>query len=129
MTDQYKFSDGHFIDSWNEGINDETPLEVIDLKWHEAALEMCGCMDIEIIAEGLSEYLQRVEEGFGGRQSSGNHQIRRGSSYYLVDLLLASLADDKKLTEHGGNIGGSWLTDAGKRWLELWSSADGPWNG
>lgn len=128
--DQYKFVDGHFVDTWNI---DKYP-DAIDTNsewfadlsmgssWAEAWLDLCGCGNPDVVVDAMLDYLTRVE---AGPQAWGeNPQIR--DDHHLADLLLAYLADNRHLTEHGGGIYGVWLTHEGKRWLELArSTADG----
>lgn len=121
---QYEFRDGHFVDTWNEYINDSTHLPYPnDGGWPEAILEgICGCGSPELIVDAMGEYLQRVEQRSAQRPATRPliDPCRVDTPDFLADYLIASMADDLGLTEHGGSIFGSWLDDAGKRWLELW---------
>lgn len=115
MTRQYEFRDGHFVDTWNDGYDDTCdPADHGEESWPEMLLEtICGCGDPGLVVATMAAYLQRVETG-------SDAQVRFATPDYVADYLIACMADDHHFTEHGGAIGGSWLTDAGKRWLELW---------
>lgn len=131
MTDQYAFRDGHFVDALNI---ERYPTHAIDTNanwfddfgmstsWPEAVLDLCGCGSPEDVVEAMATYLTRVEARWAEpRVEPVEDQIRQGDNH-LPDLLLAYLADNRKLTEHGGSIYGVWLRDEGKRWLELFRS-------
>lgn len=118
MGKQYAFINGHFIDTWNDGITDEGPttgtlLGDVHDTWHESILTTCGCGTPTIVARAMGDYLVRVALASGP-------QIREGTTDHTADYLIASMADDLELTEHGTTIYGCWITDAGRRWLELW---------
>lgn len=124
--DQYKFVDGHFVDTWNiEKYPDAIDTNLnwfADLSmgssWAEAWLNLCGCGNPEDVVDAMLDYLTRVEAGWTEPRV---FQIR--DDHHLADLLLAYLADNRHLTEHGGGIYGVWLTAEGVRWLELARSA------
>lgn len=124
---QYEFRDGHFVDTWNEGIDDSTdPQSMGDQRWPELLLEgVCGCGNPELIVEAMGEYLQRVEQRSAQAPAARPRvdECRIDTPDFLADYLLACMATDLGFTEHGGNIFGSWLADPGKRWLELWHEA------
>lgn len=105
-------------------------------------LGFCGCGRPEDVADVLRRYLDSVawngaeyssrilkaklsrerladgesEESKAYKKISEETKARHG----LADdafLLCAYIADDKKLTEHGGSVYGAWLTERGKKWL------------
>lgn len=121
MSRQYEFKDGHFIDAWNEGVNDEQLMVMSTVDdvwpWHESVLTMCGCGSPDVVVEAMAQYLERVEVKLA---LDSPDQIRRGTPDFVADYLIASMADDLRFTEHGGGIYNCWLDDAGRRWLELY---------
>lgn len=118
-TRQYEFKDGHFVDTWNNGYDDTCdPAEHGEESWPEMLIEgTCGCGSPGVIVEAMAEYLIRVEAGLG---IGTPPQIRERTPDFLADYLLASMASDMGLTEHGSSIYNVWLEPAGERWLELW---------
>lgn len=120
------FIDGHFTSWWSDvfgqhfHVTDEDPLpEHITHAdtWFELALidnsDLCGCIDVSPLIEPALAYLS----GAWGRY--GDTPILQFDSDNPLQLLVANLMTAAEFVEHGGNIGGSWLTPAGERWLEL----------
>lgn len=119
--EQYRLVGGQWVDAWNGGTIDTSgPLPVCAQDgetWSSVIganlLKWCGCF----IAD---EMLQRVDDYLSGRWG------RYGDEGEIIhfDLgdstqTLIALACDGVFTEHGGGIGGSWLTDEGRAWLDL----------
>lgn len=119
---QYAFRDGHFVDTWNEGVNDESECWNADqgVTWPEMVLEICACGEPEDVVDAMGEYLARVEESSNFDFHPFGFMSIRDGEHRLADLLLAYFSADRNLTEHGSSVYGAWLTAAGKRWLELW---------
>lgn len=123
-TRQYDFKDGHFHDTWNPGtIDTDNHDDVFGVggSWPESILELCGCGSPEDVVDAMGEYLTRVEYGWAEPRIL---QVRDDEKHRLADLLLAYLADDRGLTEHGSSIYGVWLDPAGVRWLELYRASN-----
>lgn len=123
---QYRFKDGHFVDTWNEGVDDTKPYYQHEdgVDWPEAVLELCRCGSPEEVVDAMGEYLERVEEWTSKPWGDKGKGSPIGKDNHSADLLLAYFAADRNLTDHGGSIYGAWLSDAGKRWLELWRAEE-----
>ena len=83
-------------------------------RWFEE-LKFCGCGD----PEGVQTWLQRVLETLKGEPFVGwpaRQQVLR-SDPDASDLFVLYVLDAMGLTEHGGSVGGSWLTDKGRKFL------------
>ena len=106
---QYIFEDGHWEDQWNYA-RDTKDHPDPDRSWAEAIAMQgwCGCGSPEMVTAALYEYLRHL-----GYSSESN----------LGWLLLAYRADQLGFTEHGGSVYGSWITDAGKRWMVLYEES------
>jgi hypothetical protein len=121
MSKQYVFRDGKFVDDWNAGIDDESPipeyLSEFEDSWAEIILGdligLCGCQD----AKPLMPLFYAYMTGEWGRYEDTIIQFNWDDPTHV---LVASICCDRDLTEHGGNIGGSWLRPEGERWLELY---------
>lgn len=115
---QYGFVDGHFIDTLNEGIDDTGPADDDD-SWPEAILRdlmgFCGCVDIHLLVPLVRTYLT-------GGWGSYDEVIIHFTHTDPLQSVVAWLCCEAGLTEHGGNVGGSWLRPEGVRWLELAST-------
>lgn len=96
----------YFIDQ--DGISYNTPYEYL---WN-GILGACGCGWSEDLAKRAYKVLQLFS-------FSGDEWNRRNWSVYkkkdFTDLTLAYWLDKEGLTEHGSSIGGSWLSDKGKK--------------
>lgn len=76
----------------------------------------CGCGQPERVDAMMLAYLEsRAGEGFPKPDPAGVSED--------AALLLAYLADMLDWTEHGGSVGGAWLTDEGERALAHLRSA------
>lgn len=111
-THQYEFRDGHFVDTWNPGTDDTSaPLE--PFAWWESILidaGLCGCSDTTMIGEAMAAYLADPQHHPDG--------------WDLATELIAALADHAGFTEHGMSLTGAWITDAGRRWLDMYNARD-----
>lgn len=72
----------------------------------------CGCGS----ADQLAEKAVAVLKNFELKPMDPN---RFNVSEDIANELLAHWLDNKGLLEHGGSVGGSWLTDKGKEVLKL----------
>lgn len=108
---QFKFEDGHWRDVWND-IPDTEPHPNDSFTWAEQILDLCGCADFGSIIDALLRYLNQ-----------GQHLHHDEDN--LGEVMIAHLADNVGLAEHGTSIRSAWITDAGKRWVELAAGATG----
>ncbi len=75
-------------------------------------LGFCGCGNPDSAMVFVRDILRLLEErkGFGEEIKK---ELPSDGIYYFVLYML----DNKGLTDHGGSIGGSWLSDKGKEVL------------
>lgn len=114
---------GHWCDRLNgNDPHDSEPLANGWSTWAEAILAdqagWCDCIDLIRVLPLMREYLT----GHWGRFDQTIIQFDRDDPLQTV---VAAIADQVQFTEHGGNIGGSWLRPEGRRWLAL-LERDGP---
>ncbi len=77
----------------------------------QAELDWCGCGNPEDVDRWMLAYLEsRASEAWPKPSPEG---VSEDAQY-----LLAMLADKLGWTEHGGSVGGCWLTDAGRTTIE-----------
>jgi hypothetical protein len=94
-----------------------TPYESLaEARWCED-MNFCGCG----IPDHVQAYVRRILAAMGERSESGWQTnnvdaVVRSDSDAILYFVLYTL-DAMGLTEHGGGVGGSWLTDAGKKML------------
>lgn len=108
MGEQFTFINGHWVDQWNNVRDDEQHPDR-ELEWQEAILfdGFCGCGNPEMVLDAMVKFLSLRRDNFTYLDGS------------LEQLMLAYWADHRGLTDHGGSVYGAWITDAGRRWLEL----------
>jgi len=70
----------------------------------------CGCGS----AEEISKIAWKVFEEFGKPHEERTLKIYEKIEYEII----AHWLDDKKLTEHGTSVCGSWLSDSGRKLYE-----------
>lgn len=80
----------------------------------------CACGMPEKAVEALVQYLKAVEWAWEDRMERGSDVAEKAGIpndglFYLV----AYIADERGLTEHGGSVGGAWLTDKGRDFIKL----------
>ena len=116
-----------------DGCHYDSPLEAFGI----GVLGFCGCGDPEGMAELVASWLRWRKEGLDGainaaevslridwtksRERWQQHEARKPEMTGREELLIAYLCDDKGLTEHGGSVYGSWLTETGEQWLAVLS--------
>ena len=101
--------DGCFVNTYNNGwtlaqYRDVVQDSDIDTD-QEIVLDVCGCINTEI-ADELREYLTWLAN-------------REWTDMWQGTWAIAVIADEHEFTEHGGNIGGAWITEVGRAWLAL----------
>ena len=80
-------------------------------------LDWCGCGDPDAAQLCIRDYLEAISE-FKLKQERLKQYF--GVEYVYDNRLLLCLAymlDAVGFTEHGGSVGGAWLTDVGKMFL------------
>jgi len=94
------------------------------------SLDFCGCGNPDEGYDALLETLRAYDEG-GDRKAwayaRGGNWEGPGSGY---DMLILYFLNAHGLMEHGGSVGGSWLTDKGKKvraFLEEWGTDPDDW--
>lgn len=83
-------------------------------------LEFCGCYTPEVA-------LNLIEEGLERFDRDGDKEWVSQTEWVDNNLILAYLLSSLDLTEHGGGIGGSWLTAKGKKLLEALKLSNDKW--
>lgn len=85
-------------------------------------LHFCGCGDPysmhAFVIECLSEF-DRDKHGFGHGTGIDRLVTIVTEKPELAADFIAYVLDHLHLTEHGGSIGGSWLTERGKQFIEI----------
>lgn len=102
-------------------------------------LGFCGCGLPERVFVSMHRYLDSVRfyhdemkkiDAAKLSRMGENSEESRARSKCIADtkqkhgfdedmwLLLAYIADDKELTEHGSSVYGAWLTEKGRAWLD-----------
>jgi hypothetical protein len=89
--------------------------------YHYAVLGLCGCGNPEEAYNFCREALSACDRRGGGEWTSAQDAVR---DLILRDPDVAAhailhLLDNLQLIEHGGSIGGSWLTPRGERIVDL----------
>ena len=91
------------------------------VEWRIVAAELESCPGVPI--DGSAVWVERRWTKFlkcGNieyhKKSDGwlRINLEDGSAYFIAYAL-----ENFNLTEHGGEVGGSWLTDRGKQFLEI----------
>ena len=86
---------------------------------HSGFLGLCGCGNPENNLLHIKELLKYVESKntFPDYESWVNDGVLKFGSKNAIDFSLYTL-DKHELIEHGGSVGGSWLSSNGKYLLE-----------
>lgn len=109
--------------------DEELAKECEDYFYHEK-LNWCSCGDPEAAKRCIRDYLDIINLDYDNREQfvaayelkKADMKKRFGATYVYDNELLLCLAyamDGAGFTEHGGSIGGAWLTDEGKMFLFL----------
>lgn len=100
-------------------------------------LGFCGCGNPEDALGVIREYLSVLKVrhdtkdwSYAKYQEGITAIIGKGPMADGLEMLVAYLCDDRKLSEHGGSVGGAWLTVKGESFLRdlLWLKAQEPAN-
>jgi hypothetical protein len=106
--------------------------------FHTGVLGFCGCGNPEQIVALFQAFLALLRSQWAETRADDptrldltperqamyrRHREERDALFAndTLGLVVAYEADRVGLTEHGGAIGGEWLTDAGELWLDLLS--------
>lgn len=85
-----------------------TPKKILDIK-----KMFCGCGNPDLAWLAIKNYLRQREDFHSNKISyEETEKLETGKDYILAYLL-----DYFGLTEHGGSVGGCWLTNDGKEIL------------
>lgn len=76
----------------------------------------CSCGNPWKATEYIKKYLTEISKDMDKRGD-----LESDVAYWLT----AYLCDAHGLTEHGGSVGGAWLTELGKEWLEKLKGFEG----
>lgn len=76
---------------------------------------MCGCASPDDVLDMLEAFLERKQD-----YMSYDDQVAFAKEHSEeLMLFMQYILDNKGFTEHGTSVYGAWLTDKGKRFLEL----------
>lgn len=71
--------------------------------------DFCPCGAPWEVATYIRDYLTEISKDRDKRDN-----LKQDAAYWMA----AYLCDAHGLTEHGGSVGGAWITEYGKWWLE-----------
>ena len=115
--------------------------ESIEEAFHTGVLGFCGCGQPERVARLVGGFLALLRRQWSEMRADTSPLLaltpekeamyrrhREDRSVFFgghegLDYMVAYVADLRGLTEHGGSIGGEWLTDGGELWLDLLEAA------
>jgi hypothetical protein len=88
---------------------------LVDCRWHEE-LRFCGCGIPEEMTVHIGNLLAAIRERSDSKYTIDHIEEIAGSemAYWFAMYVLDAMG----LTEHGGSVGGCWLTEKGKKLLE-----------
>lgn len=93
-----------------------TPYEtLVDARWFEE-MNFCGCGCPEETQEWLAAVLDAIKARSDSRYTRDDVQAAIGLNENAAYFVLYAL-DAMGLTDHGGSVGGCWLTTEGERLL------------
>jgi hypothetical protein len=99
-------------------LNTEKEEGIIIGEFWENTLGFCGCGNSFHLAFKMYQYLNNRYHAFDDQENKLSIIVQAdeiGSEDFIG--LLANVADKSNLTDHGGSIHGSWLSDLGEKWL------------
>lgn len=100
-------------------------MEAVVVRLPEAVVKVvnifCGCGNPEAAWQVIRNYLHEFSL-MGDDWGKRTLEIETGEQYIVAYLL-----DHLKLTEHGGSVGGSWLTDDGEEVLTFLNKWGANW--
>jgi len=113
--DPYKQNDGTYI--FNGGYYSD--IESLLCDYYK--LPWCGCGSIEVMLKSIRDILKDCDsrESYDNRNLKMDYcygkkgEFEEGMIYFILYWL-----DLNKYTEHGGSVGGSWLTEEGYELLK-----------
>lgn len=114
--DGFKFEDVGFIPVLTE--------ELSNFFWCEY-MNLCGCGDPEQVQEVIKKYLNVVRDHFNEKEESNRDSIMKQTFEveYVYDnsllLFLAYVLDSYEFTNHGSSVGGAFITDLGRMYLDV----------
>lgn len=106
--------------------------ELSDYFWTEH-MNLCNCGNPEFCQEKIKRYLEVLKEWtdtdimpkFEIRQNGFMKNFGIDSVYDDTLLLfLAYVLDSYEFTEHGTSVGGAWITDLGRMYLDVLNEMD-----
>lgn len=89
-------------------------------------LGFCGCGSPERVADMICRYLEAVDWAWecGPNMEFAHYwaercqnMIERAKLEEDAFMLCAYIADSRRFTEHGGSVGGAWLSDKGRSFV------------
>lgn len=84
-----------------------------------SGLGFCGCGLPEETLKAVHSYLSALDWGWQDwEERFPKLQSHSGLSKDFWNFI-AYFCDSKELTEHGGSVGGAWLSDRGRDWLRI----------
>lgn len=103
---------------WWDTLNDVPAHLTITVAGYDSIVEailgdlFCGCGQVDIVVAALIDYLTVVASNDDAH--ARDQELIRRFPDPVLRTLLAYTADALDLTEHGGSVGGAWITQAGR---------------
>ena len=99
--------------------DDNPELQKLEEEWSDTVFNdigLCGCGDPDAVLDMIQEFLEKRK----GPEWEWDAQVEFAKAHpEELMLFLEYILDGKGYTEHGSCVMGAWLTDKGKRLLEL----------
>ena len=88
-----------------------------DLRWQDE-LKFCGCGLPEEVRAWLLGIMTALAKRGGGTWTEHSEMVATiGADPDMIFYFVMYVLDAMGLTEHGGSVGGAWLTDKGRQLL------------
>lgn len=100
-----------------DGVHYDDPQELM----YHWGLGLCGCGRPHDVHQILIDCLKCFDEGDGINDIAKIVTERPKAAAEFI----AHFLDQRSLTEHGGSVYGSWLTDLGEQFIEIGPMEDG----
>lgn len=101
-------------EEFGEHLKDHLLQTLNDVFLHEI-IGICGCGDPDLCRQDILNFLDAYSVEFLEREKKLKKYFGAKDIYdNSLLLFMAYILDDKELLEHGGSIGGAWITELGQ---------------